>query len=290
MPVLVCANPGCRKEFYIRPSHVAGKICCSMTCLSIYRKMQTDEKYIGGKFGKLTILRRSESDPKKYLCLCACGNICEVESAKLTKGNTLSCGCHRRQVGQMMLQENRHASQYTLHSGDKFGCWTVLQDLGVDNGYSFSLCRCECGTERKVMNRMLIKGKSQSCGCLLDKMRPEIAQKNFTKHGLSSDPDYLRHIKHRRTNPLDHEWTVQMEQAIRAMFPACVVCGSTTQMATDHVKPIAKGFGLKPGNAVVLCQSCNSAKKDKELDELPDAWRIKIEQAAKQFEDAWNRL
>lgn len=291
MPVtLICANPACKKEFDVKPSQVTKKICCSTACFSVYRKMLTDEKYIGCKFGKLTISHRSESDSSKFVCICDCGSTCEVQPAKLTKGDTLSCGCHRRQVGQRTIQENRHAPQRTLHAGDKFGRWIVIQDLGVINGYSYSSCRCSCGTERKVMNSMLIKGHSQSCGCLLNELRPEIARKNFTKHGLSADPDYLRHIKHRRTNPLDQHWTVQMEQALRKMFPTCVVCGSLEMLATDHVKPITKGFGLLPGNAVVLCQPCNSTKYDKELDELPDDWRIRIEQAAKQFEDYWNRL
>lgn len=51
--------------------------------------------------------------------------------------------------------------------GQKIGRWTVL------DSFTFSarkekkwLCRCECGTERYVLERSLRHGGSKSCGCL----------------------------------------------------------------------------------------------------------------------------
>lgn len=52
-------------------------------------------------------------------------------------------------------------------SGKKFGRWTVLDQCVPHGRYDRKwLCRCECGTERFVMERSLIYGNSQSCGCL----------------------------------------------------------------------------------------------------------------------------
>jgi len=54
-----------------------------------------------------------------------------------------------------------------ISPGDKIGRWTVLED------YELTLkkekkwhCRCECGTERYVLERSLVHGGSLSCGCL----------------------------------------------------------------------------------------------------------------------------
>lgn len=52
--------------------------------------------------------------------------------------------------------------------GQKFGRWTVVGESiphgTVDRKW---LCRCECGTERYVLERSLIYGGSHSCGCLM---------------------------------------------------------------------------------------------------------------------------
>ena len=55
--------------------------------------------------------------------------------------------------------------------GVKFGRWTVLGDIQTvqrKNGKTERklLCRCDCGTERYVLERSLLYGGSESCGCL----------------------------------------------------------------------------------------------------------------------------
>lgn len=46
-------------------------------------------------------------------------------------------------------------------TGKTFGKWTVLKYLGNQ----YYLCKCECGTERKVYAGNLRTGKTTSCGC-----------------------------------------------------------------------------------------------------------------------------
>ncbi len=54
-----------------------------------------------------------------------------------------------------------------LESGRRFGRWTVLDRcITTQQGERKYLCRCDCGTERYVLERSLRYGGSQSCGCL----------------------------------------------------------------------------------------------------------------------------
>lgn len=51
--------------------------------------------------------------------------------------------------------------------GKKFGHWTVLDGVELTPGGERKLlCRCDCGTERYVLERSLKYGGSQSCGCV----------------------------------------------------------------------------------------------------------------------------
>lgn len=53
-----------------------------------------------------------------------------------------------------------------LHSGEKFGKYTVISHAGKDkNSQSLSLVICDCGSKRTVLNQNLKSGKSKSCGC-----------------------------------------------------------------------------------------------------------------------------
>ncbi len=52
-------------------------------------------------------------------------------------------------------------------AGQKIGRWTVMDDCTFSaSGERKWLCRCECGTERYVLERTLKYGGSQSCGCM----------------------------------------------------------------------------------------------------------------------------
>lgn len=52
-------------------------------------------------------------------------------------------------------------------SGQRFGRWIVLgQCIPHGKRERKWLCRCECGTERYVLERSLLYGGSKSCGCL----------------------------------------------------------------------------------------------------------------------------
>ena len=66
-----------------------------------------------------------------------------------------------------MAQSVKMRGISSVQPGAVFGSWTVQQDyVKTPKGEKKWLCRCECGTERYVLERALKSGGSQSCGCL----------------------------------------------------------------------------------------------------------------------------
>jgi len=171
-------------------------------------------------------------------------------------------------------------------SGKRFGRWVAIKQNGSDEHGSLWLCHCDCGNEKTIGQNSLTNGASKSCGCYSKEVNVAKAKRLFTKHGLSHTPFYWRWSKHQRRNA-DRNWTLEMQEFLFKTQTACVVCGSTERLAIDHVFPVSKGYELKPGNAVILCKSCNSAKRDKDLSELPSDWQIKISSAAQRFKELW---
>lgn len=77
--------------------------------------------------------------------------------------------------------------------------WTVLSRNGER-----CFCRCECGTERWILERNLRKGKSKSCGCL----KREVTGARNRRHGLSKSPLYYvwLNMRNRCTDPANNRW------------------------------------------------------------------------------------
>jgi hypothetical protein len=60
--------------------------------------MSNLSKYIGQRFGKLTVTGISLISKDKVHCLCDCGNTKDISVYSLGYGATVSCGCHRREA------------------------------------------------------------------------------------------------------------------------------------------------------------------------------------------------
>jgi len=172
----------------------------------------------------------------------------------------------------------------------RFGRLLVIErSTNGKGGETRWLCKCDCGNTSIVYKQSLISGQTKSCGCLHKEVSAEHARKYFTTHGLSGSLDYDR-WRHQVRRDIDTEWTIEMESLLFQVQTSCVICGSVNNLCIDHVLPMSKGNGLKPGNAIILCGSCNSSKHDKDLRQLPPEWQDKIERAATQFLSAWNSL
>ena len=131
-----------------------------------------ETKYIdltGQKIGRLTVIQKGNGRYTKggqykatWLCKCECGNEREIDSEKLRKGHTLSCGCLRKEnIGNLNKADL---------SGKKFGRLTVIRFLKPeerDGKRHTWLCQCDCGKTVQVEGSRLIDGHTRSCGCLI---------------------------------------------------------------------------------------------------------------------------
>lgn len=79
----------------------------SCNCLRKERVTQTQFKNLSGKkYGRLTAIRVAYNDNGMYFweCLCECGKIAIVKSAKLTNGHNRSCGCLCRDIASKRMK------------------------------------------------------------------------------------------------------------------------------------------------------------------------------------------
>ena len=98
-----------------------------------------------------------------------------------------------------------HKTEQRLQSGQRFGRWTVLDGcITSPRGERRYLCRCDCGTERYVLERSLLYGGSQSCGCL----RKEMAYQANAYNLLGQTFGDLRVVgKSRKRTKMGSYWT-----------------------------------------------------------------------------------
>lgn len=112
----------------------------------------------GQRFGKLTVIERIENDKygkSRWLCKCDCANFVFRNGWDLKSGVSTHCGC-----------ENSHVVDLT---GMRFGRLVVIEKaetpLGIKNRSQYWLCRCDCNKEKVINGNVLMRGKSNSCGC-----------------------------------------------------------------------------------------------------------------------------
>jgi 5-methylcytosine-specific restriction endonuclease McrA len=150
------------------------------------------------------------------------------------------------------------------------------------------LCRCGCSTRRVFQEEHLayFVAHAEELTCIRhwDHFQEmlRVREKDSEKRKGAARRSHQNH--------LDAAWTQEMEDALRAFQPACAVCGSSGPLTVDHVIPLSKGYGLCPGNAVLLCPNCNSRKGKSTLSRLPSDLAKKIRQAAVAFKAHWHEI
>lgn len=107
---------------------------------------------IGKRFGALLVVGDKgdkDTNKKRWLCKCDCGNEVWVTAGKLVNGQTNSCGCGRKKY----------------LTGRRFGSLTVIEDSGQRyHGSVVWRCKCDCGNERLVRSGSLSAGSVKNCG------------------------------------------------------------------------------------------------------------------------------
>lgn len=280
MIALTCQE--CGEVYYRPPSAARRSRFCSNTCRARESSRKLTKNLIGQCFGRWTVKERAPngaSDQTRWLCECNCGNRRIVHRSSLIRDRSKSCGCLKKELATIWASDK---FSKPIQHGKQFERLTVEHENGRSNGLITYLCTCVCGNQVTVRSAALRSGNTKSCGCLSIDMLKE----RSTTHGLSNKPHYSRWC-HQVRREADSEWTIEMNDALLELQPGCVVCGSVDNLSIDHVLPLSKGYGLKPGNAVILCKSCNSRKRCKDLSKLPVHWRHRIRHAAREFAIVW---
>lgn len=89
-----------------------------------YRRANID--LTGQIFGRLLVVQRTQTEPKRYLwdCLCECGNISHPRTSHLLDGRVSSCGCYVSELNrQLRLTHGRAGtSLYNRYTNAKARC------------------------------------------------------------------------------------------------------------------------------------------------------------------------
>lgn len=108
---------------------VAGRLRSGNTkscgCYNIDRIKETKTIDLTGvRFGKLTVLEKSDKKSKRvsWVCECDCGNIVTVSATNLTQGNTMSCGCYR--IEKLVQMNTTHGESHTR----LYGVWQGMRE------------------------------------------------------------------------------------------------------------------------------------------------------------------
>lgn len=77
----------------------------------------------GDRFGRLVIIKQVQpkhGKTRRFLCQCACGNMCEVDVNHLVSGKVVACGCYRLE---------RIKAALTLHGDTNTSLYHVWQTM-----------------------------------------------------------------------------------------------------------------------------------------------------------------
>lgn len=101
-----CGNVKSIRSSALRRGEIQSCGCLRNEKVMEVKKVQSENEMLNKRFGKLTVIERSEkkgsSGELYWACLCDCGNLIDVRghSLKRTDGNqTISCGCYHRSIG-----------------------------------------------------------------------------------------------------------------------------------------------------------------------------------------------
>ena len=102
--------------------------------------------------------------------------------------------------------------------GKRFGRLIVVSEsVRHRTGRRRVKCNCDCGSERSVDPRLLVNGKTRSCGCLQKDIVSALCIAKTT-HGMSSSSEYesWAKLKSRCTNPNDPKFPSYGGRGIKA--------------------------------------------------------------------------
>lgn len=161
-------------------------------------------------------------------------------------------------------------------TGKDFGRLTVLKRAENNkHGQVCWLCVCICKTKLVVSGSHLNQRKGAiSCGCWHKENLPDHARKNFTKHGLTSTPEYRMWVKAKSRAkeqglPFDLEVKDIVIPSHCPVFNIPLACGTNGfHPNSPSLDKLIPNKGYVKGNVRVISNRANEIKKDASLEEL----------------------
>lgn len=85
------------------------------------------EDFTGQRFGRLSVILRSENYGKhvRWSCVCDCGKLTNVSSTHLKTGHTKSCGCVRNEIAS---DRARSMATHGMWNTPEWNCWKAMKD------------------------------------------------------------------------------------------------------------------------------------------------------------------
>lgn len=230
--------------------------------------MPSKPNIVNNRYGRLVVLEetpeRNPSGSVIWKCQCDCGNITTATTRSLLsedrKGMKRSCGC---------LQRDAMKSRWVDRTGEKYGRLTLVEYIGN----TYYLCKCKCGTVKKVRIDGIRSGAVVSCGCY-NKERVIEAK---TTHGMSYTKAYKCADSMKRSNNKTRmaKYLSDIEQKkLLLYYKVSEYLGSDWEV--DHIIPISKGGAHHPNNIQVIPKEHNRKKSFKEDYKIPRELVIRI--------------
>lgn len=178
----------------------ATKSCGCMEKESRYGRNHTNESIIGLKFGRLTVIGKSDKKASNgsmmWKCQCECGNITYSNSSNLKRGHTTSCGCAKRDFIE--------SSKIDI-IGKKYGCLTVKREVfNKDYKRRMVECKCDCGNLHICAVTDLTTNHVSSCGCKFSSKGENYIKELLKEWNVSFIQQYrFNNCKNKRPLPFD---------------------------------------------------------------------------------------
>lgn len=162
--VCSCGNRGVYMGRYLRNSDTKSCGCLKRDTIGLHSAIDIT----GQKFGRLIAQYISSRSPRKWHCVCDCGNEIDVGTNSLISGHTQSCGCYH-------IDRVKETSFKDI-TGERYGKLVVENLAFIENGKYIWKCKCDCGKELNVYGASLRSGNTTSCGCMRSKTEAEISK------------------------------------------------------------------------------------------------------------------
>ena len=112
--------------------------------------------------------RAAHPQPERKPCD-VCGRPLNRNNESGICGDHNSPACMRERKRRTAQRAGTIAHRIEISAGETFGRWTALEDYSPVS--KLVLVRCQCGNEKRVEGKYLVRGVSTSCGCSRRKPR-----------------------------------------------------------------------------------------------------------------------